>query len=129
MYLHNIKTRIRISETLFELTVVVHFYQDFYIFLNQIKVLGSIVSSTIWSFLPQVNAQAEKFWKKPLLKNFLHFLKKNFSYIFLYFKKWSFLMISKKSFSYILEMEFSSLKNKKNSEVTFWAQEMKRTHS
>ena len=38
-------------------------------------------------------------------------------------------MISKKSFSYILEMEFSSLKNKKNSEVTFWAQEMERTHS
>ena len=123
------KTRIRISDALFELTVVVHFYQDFYIFLNQIKVLGSIVSSTIWSFLPQVNAQAEKFWKITTIKKYLTFSQKNFFYIFLYFKKRCFLMISKKSFSYILEMEFSSLKNKKNLEVTFWAQEMERTHS
>ena len=107
------KTRIRISDALFELTVVVHFYQDFYIFLNQIKVLGSIVSSTIWSFLPQVNAQAEKFWTKLLLKISYIFSKKIFLIFSYISRSGAFLWFLKKVFLIFLKWNFLVLRIKK----------------
>ena len=43
MYTHSNEYKVQISSVLFKLTVVIYFYQDFFVFSNQRKVLETII--------------------------------------------------------------------------------------